>query len=59
LASEFADKILFLKSGECVAQGFTQEVLTAENLQKVFDVEVLLDGHPASGKLRITMNYEN
>jgi iron complex transport system ATP-binding protein len=59
LASEFADKILFLKEGQTVAHGITEEVLTAGILQKVFDVAVLLDAHPRSGKPRITISYEN
>lgn len=57
LASEFADEILLLKRGEVVAKGKPKEVLTAENLREVFDVEVLLDGHPRSGKPRITLSY--
>ncbi len=57
LASEFADQILLLKRGQVVANGTPDEVLTAENLQEVFAVEVFLDGHPVSGKPRITMSY--
>ncbi len=57
LASEFADEILLLKRGEVVAKGRPQDILTTENLQAVFDVEVFLDGHPKSGKPRITMSY--
>lgn len=58
LASEFADKILLLKRGKTVALGIPEAVLTEENLRKVFDVGVLLDAHPRSGKPRITMNYD-
>lgn len=57
LASEFADEILLLKRGKGVAKGAPKEVLTAENLREVFEVEVFLDGHPKSGKPRITMSY--
>ncbi len=57
LASEFADEILLLKRGKVVAKGAPNEVLTAENLREVFEVEVFLDGHPKSGKPRITMSY--
>ncbi len=57
LASEFADEILLLKLGKIIAKGAPKEVLTAETLREVFEVEVLLDGHPRSGKPRITMNY--
>lgn len=57
LASEFADEILLLKRGKVVAKGAPSEVLTADNLREVFEVEVFLDGHPKSGKPRITMSY--
>jgi len=59
LASEFADEILLLKNGKMIAKGKPENVLTAKNLREVFDVEVFLDAHPASGKPRITMNYAN
>ncbi len=54
LASEFADSVLLLRDGEMLASGPVAEVLTAENLQKVYDVQVLLDENPASGKVRVT-----
>ncbi len=57
LASEFADEILLLKRGEMIAKGTPEQVLTTENLREIFDIGVLLDRHPASGKPRITMNY--
>lgn len=59
LASAFANKILLLKSGRTIAIGKPETVLTGENLQEVFDIGVLLDRHPQSGKPRITMNFEN
>jgi iron complex transport system ATP-binding protein len=57
LAAEFADEILLLKNGKVAAKGEPKDVLTAKNLREVFEVEVFLDGHPKSGKPRITMNY--
>jgi iron complex transport system ATP-binding protein len=59
LAAAFADKILLLKQGRTVAAGAPEAVLTGGNLQAVFDIAVLLDRHPESGKPRITMNFEN
>lgn len=59
LASEFADQILLLKRGKTIAKGVPAEVLTTENLREIFEIGVLLDAHPRSGKPRITMNYEN
>jgi iron complex transport system ATP-binding protein len=58
LASAFADKILLLKRGRTIAKGKPEAVLTGENLQEVFNIGVLLDQHPQSGKPRITMNFE-
>ena len=54
LACEFADSVLLLKAGEVLAHGAPVDVLTEENLRKVYDVHVLLDQHPASGKVRVT-----
>lgn len=58
LASEFADEILLLKRGEILAKGAPKDVLTRENIEQVFGIGVLLDGHPVSGKPRITMSYD-
>ncbi|MCY7344783.1 MAG: ABC transporter ATP-binding protein [Pyrinomonadaceae bacterium] len=57
LASEFADEIILLKNGRIAAQGSPDKVLTEDNLQKVFDVKVLLDENPFSKKRRITTIY--
>ncbi len=59
LASEFADEILLLKNGEMIAKGKPETVLSEQNLRDAFDVEVLLDAHPRSGKPRLTMTYGN
>lgn len=57
LASEFADEIILLKEGRIVAKGRPREVLNAENLHKIFGVEVLLDTNPVSRKVRVTTVY--
>ena len=57
LASEFADEILLLKNGRIAAKGKSEAVLTSENLEKVFDVRVLLDENPISKKRRVTTIY--
>jgi iron complex transport system ATP-binding protein len=54
LAAAFADRILLLKQGEIYAYGEPKTILTAENLQAVFAIDVLLDQNPANGKLRVT-----
>lgn len=57
LASEFADETALLKDGRVFASGKPEEVLTSENIRKVFGVEVLLDKNPASGNVRVTAIY--
>ena len=57
LAAEFADRALLLKSGKLVATGTPAEVLTPGNVREVYDVHVLADANPASGKVRLTTVY--
>ena len=54
LASEFADRIMLIKGGSVLALGEPKDVLRAETVREVFDVEVLLDENPASKKVRVT-----
>lgn len=57
IASEFADQILLLKDGAIVAAGTPEDVLTEENIASAYNVKVLLDTNPASGKKRVTTIY--
>lgn len=57
LAAEFADRVMLLRNGAMFAIGRPEEVLTEANLQEVYDVQVLLDANPASGKVRVTTVY--
>ena len=57
LASEFADEMILLKNGAVLAKGEPREVLTEANLRSVFNVKVLLDENPSSGKRRVTTIY--
>jgi ABC-type cobalamin/Fe3+-siderophores transport system ATPase subunit len=54
LAAEFSDRVLLMKEGRAISSGPPAEVLTADLLRKVFDLEVLVDAHPISGAPRIT-----
>ena len=58
LAAEFADDVMLLKNGEMFAFGPPDEVLTATNVSGVFNVPVLMDENPASGKVRVTTVYK-
>jgi iron complex transport system ATP-binding protein len=57
LASEFADEIIVLSGGKISARGTPGEVLTDRVIGEAFGVKVLLDEHPASGKVRVTTVY--
>jgi len=57
LAAEFADLVMLLRGGEVFAFGRPDEVLTESNLNEVYNVQVLLDANPASGKVRVTTVY--
>lgn len=39
-----------MKEGNIVANGTTQEVLTKDILEKVFNIDVVLDEDPRTGK---------
>ena len=54
LAAAFADRTLLLKAGRVHALGLPAEVLTAENIDQVFGVKVLLDENPVSRSVRVT-----
>lgn len=54
LAAGFADEIIMLDGGRIAAAGPPADVLTADNIQSIFGVRVMLDENPASRKLRIT-----
>jgi iron complex transport system ATP-binding protein len=55
LAAMFSDRIAMLQCGGLYALGNPQQVLTADNIQDVFQTEVLVDEHPQSHSLRITL----
>ena len=49
-AIRFSDHLIAMKDGNIVANGTTQEVLTKDNLEKVFNIDVVLDEDPRTGK---------
>jgi cobalamin transport system ATP-binding protein len=57
LAAEFGDEIMLLKDCGVFAKGKPAEVLTMENIDAVYGVNVLLDENPASRKVRVTTVY--
>ena len=48
LAAKYCDKIIFLKDGNVFRQGIPNEVITSENIQKVYGIHVNIIDHPTS-----------
>ncbi|MCS7017708.1 MAG: heme ABC transporter ATP-binding protein [Cytophagales bacterium] len=49
LAAQYADHLIMLKKGRVIAAGSPQQVMTCENIHRVFGVEVNLMQHPELG----------
>ncbi len=55
LASQYCDRIAMLKDGRVAATGTPSEVMSVEKVREVYGCTVLIDPHPESGLLRITL----
>ena len=55
LAADFATSALLLKSGEMIAGGKPQDVMTESLLRSVFETDLVVDENPASGSPRVTL----
>lgn len=49
-AIRFSDHLITMKDGEILANGATEEVLTQDILERVFNIEVVLSEDPRTGK---------
>ena len=49
-AAQYADKVLILHNGECVAFGTTEDVMTKPLLESVFNKEMFILAHPKTNK---------
>jgi len=50
LASEYCERVVMLKKGKLIADGKPTEVITKENIKKLFGTELLIIKHPISGR---------
>ncbi len=50
LAAYYCDRLLLLKDQKVYATGTPEEVLTYENIRKIFQMETLVRPHPLTGK---------
>jgi iron complex transport system ATP-binding protein len=55
LAAQNADQILLLYNGKKYAIGTPADVLTAQNIKEVYDVDVGIDQNPHNGSPRLTL----
>ncbi len=54
IAAEYCDKLYMMKAGHVYTYGTPEEVLTAENIKKVYDVDAIVETNPHTGRLSIT-----
>jgi iron complex transport system ATP-binding protein len=55
IASEFCDRLLLLQGGRIYKIGTPDEVITKENIERVYGCEVWVDQNPFSGMPRINL----
>jgi iron complex transport system ATP-binding protein len=55
LASEFCDRLILLQKGGIFKIGSPEEVITRENIERVYGCGVWVDQNPVSGMPRITL----
>jgi len=55
LAAEFATSALLLKSGEMLAFGNPNDVITESLLERLFETRLMVDTNPKSGSPRVTL----
>ena len=53
LASKYCDSLILLSRGKIVSLGSCEEVLTSENIEKVFGVRVAVKHNPITGSLYV------
>ena len=50
LAIQFADQLYFLKEGKLVANGWVKQILSADLIKDVFNVDVFVMENPVNNK---------
>ena len=55
IASEFCDRLILLQGGRIFKMGSPREVITKENIEKVYGCQVWIDQNPISGMPRIIL----
>jgi iron complex transport system ATP-binding protein len=55
LASEYCDRLFLLQHGKIYKMGSPEEVMTRENIERVYGCKVWVDRNPASGMPRVSL----
>jgi len=51
LAARYCRRLILLKNGRVLARGATEEVLTSENIRRLYGINALVKKHPLTGSL--------
>jgi iron complex transport system ATP-binding protein len=54
LTSQYCRRVIMLRNGSIYEMGEPEEVITAANIEAVYDCPVLVDKNPATGRPRVT-----
>lgn len=55
LVARYCHRVIMLKNGRSFVVGTPEEVITAQNIEKVYDCPVVVDPHPVTGKPRVSL----
>lgn len=55
LAAQYCDRMIILKKGKLYAAGHPDEVITASNIEAVFECPVIVDRNPATASPRVSL----
>jgi iron complex transport system ATP-binding protein len=55
LAAQYCQQLVLLKEGALFKTGHPEEVITASDIEKVYDCPVLVDRHPSTGSPRVNL----
>jgi len=56
LVAQYAHRIVMIKDGLILHEGSPEDVLTAENIEAVYECPVFVDTNPATGKPRVNLS---
>jgi iron complex transport system ATP-binding protein len=55
LTSQYCRRVVMLRNGSVYEMGEPEEVITAANIEAVYDCPVLVDKNPATGRPRVSL----